>query len=400
MTTLVDHRHDAGSSARATPNGAGASLLCISNYPANTGFAWNFIEELYADLADRLAAGGVRTWVGYPAMAESPRPLNGSAARPVELGFDLTSWKGIRSAMRFISRERVRVIYLSDRDPWHPAYPLLRLAGLRRLIVQDHTSGARTRPRGIWRSAKWLSRRFPGFVADEVIAVSDYVARRKLEVDLIPPDRVRRVWNSVRPAAPQPDARRRLHDRFGIADGRPIVMCTCRAAPEKGVDHLLRAFDDMPRQAGAARPVLVYLGDGPMLPELGALRAGLRFADDVILGGYCADAPDLVAGAELCVVPSTWEEAFGLAALEPMRHGVAVIASRTGGIPEIVRHDETGLLVPPGDEAALRDAIVQLLSDPIKRQRLGASGRHVAAIEFSRSTAVDQLVTLMRPGFE
>src|SRR5687767_6433929 len=66
----------------ATP---ATGLLCVANFPANTGFAWEFIESLYAGVADRLAERGVQTWVAYPQLGEAPRSLANSAARPVEL---------------------------------------------------------------------------------------------------------------------------------------------------------------------------------------------------------------------------------------------------------------------------------------------------------------------------
>jgi len=377
------------------------SLLCVANFPSGTGYAWKFIESLYAGVAGRIAEERIRTWVAYPRLEVLPAVLAGSAARPVELPIRLNSARSVARLLRFIRRERVRVLYLSDRPAWHPTYALLRLAGVRCILAHDHTSGERTLPRGVKRCLKWAVRRLPGMMADHVIGVSDFVARRKVEVDLIPARRVRRIWNSLEIPDPNPNAASDLRRLFQLDTDRPVVVCACRASPEKGVALLLRAFDallsDFP--ADAPRPVLIYLGEGPALAGIRQLRESLSARDDIILAGYRPDAATLIEGADLCVVPSLWAEAFGLAVLEPMARGRAVIASRAGGIPEVAVDGETGVLVPPGDEAALSSAIRRLLLDAGERARLGRNGRERAIHHFSLDAELEELARLVRIGF-
>src|SRR5690606_10579296 len=219
------------------------------------------------------------------------------------------------------------------------------------IVVHDHTSGVRTVPRGAKRLVKQLTRRCLPMLADDVIAVSDYVARRQVEVNLVPRSRIHRIWNSVPLRPDDARARTRLRESFGIAPDRPVVACSCRAVPEKGVHHLLVAFDRVHATwpASRPRPVLLYFGDGPFMPQLAAIRERLDSKEHIIFAGFRADADTLTAGADLCVVPSVWQDAFPRAALEPMAQGIPVVATRTGGIPEAVIDGETGLLVPPGD---------------------------------------------------
>ena len=385
------------------PAGGGSdraeSLLCVANFPANTGYAWTFIESLYAGLADALAQREIRTWVAYPSVPSPPPTLARSAARPVELPVELSSPAGLRALMEFIRRHGVRVLYLPDRPAWHPCYSWLRLAGVRRIVVHDHSSGARTVPRGAKRVVKRWTRRLPGTVADVVVAVSDYVAQRKREVDLLPAERVLRIWNSIEIPPEDAGAGARLRAAFGVVAGRPVIGCACRAVPEKGVAGLLRAFDRVWRASSEPRPSLVYLGDGPGFGELERVRSELASQEAIVFGGYRPDAAELLGGADICVVPSVWEEAFGLAALEPMARGVAVVATRVGGVPEVVVDGETGLLVPPGDEAALAAALERLLSDAALRRRLGEAGRRRAAELFGREVGVRRLLEVVEPGF-
>lgn len=385
-----------------TPRATG--LLCVMNFPSGTGYAWDFIESLYAGVADRLAPLGVRTWVAYPGIQKPPRFLRHSAATPIEHEVRLRQAASVMRTCRLLRRLGVTLIYLSDRPSWHPAYSLFRLAGVRSIVVHDHTSGARTVPRGPKRWLKRARQRLPGTLADRVVGVSDYVARRKIEVDLVPAGRVQRIWNSVPIPSRAPSRSHRLHEAFGIRAQRPVIACACRAAPEKGVHHLLRAFDRLVSVgSGSGRPVLVFIGDGPALDDLGALRATLSARQDIVLTGYREEAGELLGDADLCVVPSVWEEAFGLAALEPMARGVPVIASRVGGIPEVVVDGQTGLLVPPGDEAALERAMRRLLDDPDESRRLGRAGFVRAKTIFSRERELEELTALLgsllqRPG--
>src|SRR5690606_18057296 len=114
-----------------------------------------------------------------------------------------------------------------------------------------------------------------------------------------------------------------------------------------------------------------------------SLRKELPSADDIVLTGYRADAGALVAGADVCVMPSIWQDALPLAVMQPMALGLPVIASDVGGIPEMIADGDSGLLVPPGDVQALAAALERLLLDGALRSRLGASARATVKSRFS-----------------
>ena len=363
--------------------------MCVANFPANTGFAWNYIEGVFARLADRLAQRGVRTLVAYPSIPAPPRPLEGSAAVPVLLDAARPSAR----LVRFLRDERVRALYLTDRAPLHWSHPLLRAAGVRRIVVHDHSSGARVPPTGRKRVAKWLAARTPGLAADSVVAVSDFVARRQTEVALLPSSRVVRVYNAVQ--APEPAPAGALRSLLGIAPDRPLVAAACRCTPEKGLATLLQAIELLP----SPRPALAYLGDGPAMGALRSLRETLSCRDDVFFAGYRPDAASLLTDAEVCVVPSVWEEAFGLAVVEAMALGKPVVASRVGGIPELIRDGVDGVLVPPGDAPALSRALARLLADPLSARRIGRAARQSVEGRFRLEDTLRSLLELLEPAF-
>lgn len=381
-----------------------AGLLCVANFKAGTGFAWSFIEQIYADVAERLSEDGINTFVAYPELEIDPEPLRDSPARPIEFAVRPGHPGALLKLIRLVRRRNIKVLYLPDRPVWHPAYAVLRAAGVRTIVVHDHTSGERTPPTGVKRTLKKASRRLPGMLADRVIGVSDYVVRRKVEVDLVPPERVARVWNGISiPADYKVESDRNLiADRLDLPSDRPIIACACRAAREKGVQHLLSAFRSLLEDDGreAPRPLLVYFGDGPALAEWRLLAADLALSSDVVFAGYREDASELVGDAAIAVVPSIWAEAFGLSALEPMVRAVPVVASRVGGLPEVVADGETGILVPPANEESLAEALRSLLDDDQRRREMGRKGRVRAERYFSWDDQVAAIATLLEEGFE
>ncbi|OLC54085.1 MAG: hypothetical protein AUH92_04710 [Acidobacteria bacterium 13_1_40CM_4_69_4] len=178
------------------------------------------------------------------------------------------------------------------------------------------------------------------------------------------------VPNGIDP--PPPAARADALELLG-RPAAPIVGCVGGLARHKGQAVLLRAVGRL--SEGGAGPTLVIVGDGPERQALEAAAAALAGRARVLFTGERADARHLLPAFDVAVVPSIEREGFGLAALEAMDAGLPVVASRVGGIPEVVRDGQTGLLVPPGDEEALAAAIARLLERPEERGGFGAEGR-------------------------
>jgi glycosyltransferase involved in cell wall biosynthesis len=301
--------------------------------------------------------------------------------------------------VQFVRRENVQVLYLTDRPLWSPWYRSLRSAGVRRIIVHDHTSGVRTVPTGIRRAVKRALVRVPGVAADVVSAVSDFVAERDRAVALIAPESVRRVWNGVDPIQPDSEADRPdVRTLLGLSHDTPVIGCACRAAPEKGVDVLFKAFDLVCR-TNASPPVLAYIGTGPESNRLAELRDSLQSANRIHMLGYLSGASGLLRTANVCVVPSVWEDAFPLAVLEMMARGRAVVATRVGGVPEMIEDGRSGLLVTRTDVNALAEALTRVLESPSLQNTLGRAARDRASRMFTANQQLEQLVGTFEDAF-
>jgi glycosyltransferase involved in cell wall biosynthesis len=136
------------------------------------------------------------------------------------------------------------------------------------------------------------------------------------------------------------------------------------------------------------------VGDGPERAGAAALAAELGVAGDVDFVGERVDLPGVLAGASVFLLPSE-TESFGLAALEALACGVPVVASRVGGVPEVVVEGQTGFLCPVGDVQALAAATLRLLTDGALRAAQASAAR-ARAETFARGPAIDRYVALYR----
>lgn len=160
----------------------------------------------------------------------------------------------------------------------------------------------------------------------------------------------------------------------------PLVVAVSRHDPRKGVDVLLKALGQL-RAAGVPfRACLI--GTGPLLAAHRRLADRLGLAG-VVIGGFVPDAYAYVHHADVFALPSLEEGSGSLALLEALQAGVTVVASAVDGVPEDVADGENALLVPPGDVAALRDALTAVLADPALRRRLGSAARRTFERRFS-----------------
>jgi 2-deoxystreptamine N-acetyl-D-glucosaminyltransferase/2-deoxystreptamine glucosyltransferase len=155
---------------------------------------------------------------------------------------------------------------------------------------------------------------------------------------------------------------------------RPRIGYVGRLAPQKRADVLLAAFGRMTVPAH-----LVVVGDGPERARVHAQAAASPAADRITLAGFVAHTavPGVLGSLDVLVLPSAYEE-MGSVLVEAMAAGLPVVASDVGGIPAVVRHGETGLLVPPGDVGALAAALDRVAGDPALRVRLAAGARERA----------------------
>jgi glycosyltransferase involved in cell wall biosynthesis len=171
------------------------------------------------------------------------------------------------------------------------------------------------------------------------------------------------------------------------ADGLPRLLCVGRLIPIKGHIVLLRAFAEARRELPDLQ--LDIAGRGPLEPALRALTLELGIADAVTFLGHVSPVQRAIERAAVVVVPSMGE-GFGMVALEAMERGRPVIAADIGGLGELVRDGETGVLVPAGEAEPLREAIVRVAGNLELARRMGEAGRRRALSRFLQRACTDR----------
>jgi len=217
----------------------------------------------------------------------------------------------------------------------------------------------------------WRTRLVYERLTQRTAAISDSVASALLQGG-VPRERIVVIRSSIDPAscvARRP--RQELRDELGASASDAVVLTLGALVPRKGLDVLLAALASL--HARGLRPQLWIAGEGEQRAELEGLARSLSL-ERVRFLGRRGDAADLLGAADVFAMPSR-REGLGVAALEALGAGCAIVATRVGGLAEVVEHERSGLLVAPEDPAALADALQRLLGDAALRERLAAAGR-------------------------
>ncbi|MGW7441910.1 glycosyltransferase family 4 protein [Kitasatospora sp. NPDC054795] len=380
-----DVDHSAARATAAVPEPGQLHVVLV--LAASTGGIGAHVRSL----AQGLVAHGVNVTVCAPAGADALFGFSRTGARFHTV--DITPTAGARSDATAIGELR-RAFTGADVVHAHGLRAGLlsdlalrtagRFPGLRPetpLVVTSHHALLAT---GMERRLQRLMERRVARAADLVLgASSDLVARAR---ELGATDA--RLGPVAAPPMPEgqlarTEARTAL---LGADPDRPLVLAVGRLVPQKAFGVLLDATREL--SALDPEPLVLLAGDGP---EAGVLRE--RTAAEklpVRLLGYRTDVPDLLAAADVVVIPSRWE-ARSLVVQEAMRAGVPVVATAVGGIPELV--GDAAVLVPSGDPAALGRAVRAVLADPARREQLVAAGRQQAETWPDEAATVAQVLS-------
>jgi len=236
-----------------------------------------------------------------------------------------------------------------------------------------------------------LVERFLARMTDATIAVSGPV-RQFLSAQLaLPPSTIRVIHNGVALSAPTPVGLAELRERLATDGAVAIRLGTVASlTAKKGHEVLLRAVARL-RDSGVVCS-LVVAGEGPDRQRLELLSEQLGVSTHVLFLGHVAHPPDVLGAIDVFVLPSL-VEGLPLALLEAMYAGRACVATAVGGVPEVITPGDNGLLVPPGDEVALAEAISALGSVDLRR-RLGAAARRSIEDGFTEATYLESLKAL------
>ncbi len=372
-------------------------LLATNDFPPRRGGIQSYLVELVT----RLAATGQHTLTVY---APQWKGADDFDARTV--GYQVVRHPGTLMLpvpsvdvrmRRLIAEHDIDTVWFGAAAPLALLAQRARRAGARRVLASTHGHEVGW---SILPGARSVLRRI-GDDSDVVTFVSRYTRARfasafgpDAALEHLPPgvdtDRFR----------PDPASRAELRARYCLGQ-RPTVLCLSRLVPRKGQDMLIRALPSIRQRVNGA--ALVIAGGGPYLDTLRGLAERYRVSEHVTFTGGipAADLPAYHAMADVFAMPCRTRgagldvEGLGIVFLEASASGVPVIAGRSGGAPETVQHNKTGLVVDGRSVDQIADAVTELLADPDRATAMGAAGRDWATSQWRWDALAARLSELM-----
>ncbi|MCU1307727.1 MAG: pimB 5 [Acidobacteriaceae bacterium] len=247
----------------------------------------------------------------------------------------------------------------------------------------------------VWRRLAWL-RSWGVSRMDRILSISEYTQRQMMLHNSLTEDLFCIFPTTLDPLAPSP---RTKLDRsaLGLPQG-PMLLSVSRLASSEKYKNIRSVIESMPEVlAQVPDAFYVIVGDGAERTTFEELARDMGLADKVFLRGAVSDEllPSYYENCDLFVLPST-KEGFGIVFLEAMHHGKACIGARAGGVPEVIRDADTGVLVDPSKLATqVPEAILRLLKDPMLRRTMGANGRARLEENFSLNRFRDRLEDIL-----
>ena len=337
------------------------------------------IETMAKELSAQLAALGWRSvlcFQGEPTALVSE--FLSSTHVDIETIEDLSAWNlaANRCFAQLLRRYRPAIVHLNFVDFLSPYAWLAKLHGVQHIFFSDHisqpadSSAGRAKP---WKRAAYRL----AVPTEKVLCVSDYLASNWLQSARLPSEKISTVYNAVDVdrCRQSSGAAAQFRHRFAIPEHCTVVTQVASMIPEKGFHDVIRAARKVIDRQPDTR--FVFVGDGPGRQEYEKLADSLGVAQNTMFTGLIDDpvAEGVFAATDVLCQASRWQEAFGLVIAEAMACGKPVVATRVGGIPELVDDGETGYLVECGNADALAQRILELANNNDLCRRFGEAGR-------------------------
>ncbi len=306
------------------------------------------------------------------------------------------NWSTVTKLARLVKRYRPDILHLHFVG-FVGVYPWLgRILSVRKIFFTDHSSRpADYRPT---RAPVWKRSlvRLINYPITKVICVSQYGWRCMKALDVMPSDRYELVYNGVdlsrveRNNSREADFRR----RFAIPEHKKVVVQISWIIPEKGIGDLLEVARIVHAQTKDVQ--FVIAGEGPYREQYMKQAEEMGLAESITWTGLVKDpfTEGLFDAADVVCQLSRWEEVFGWMIAEAMAYGKPVVATRVGGIPELIDEGKTGFLIDRGDSKAVAERLLRLIGHRELREALGDAGRHKTEARFNLRTNVADLIEL------
>lgn len=360
--------------------GGNGNILLVANYSNDVGYAWDNIYELYEAVASHFQDIDCQVFVSFSSISY---PVSQVKLRVDENYFQWdpfdTSFVNTFKLIRFIKQRRIKHVYLTDFKYIDIRYCLFRLAGIRTILIHNRISVASPYPAVVdkgWRKfLKFVLSRSYFLCATKVYAVSEFVRHRLISKNMVPEQSVVKILNGIDIDRFTPSER--------VNNDKLVIFVSGRATLHKGIHVLARAVGRLPSEL-LSKVEIRYAGDGPDMDEIKRIVSEFKIATNFIFLGKLSSVLVELKSSDIVVVPSIWGDACPSSISEALASAKPLIATRAGGIPEMVGGDMNALLIEPNNEEEMLEALIRLITNDALRAKLALNARKRAELCFSK----------------
>ena len=357
------------------------NILLVSNYPSDVGYAWWLMEHFWVLLSEHFNARGAKAFLAYPSINDLPDKIQDSCIIPVELAIPAAG--PLPPELKtFIKINNIQHIYLTDRPWFNPQYAALRQAGVKNIVVHDHTPGDRPVIGGVKGLIKAIRHRLPVVCADSQLCVSPLMRQRSIYNGRLPGQHCHVVQNGIPPIKPSTASRQSLLESLNIPSDRQVCITTGRAHPYKRFDLIINTAAELQKIQPDNSLVFVLIGDGPDFDRLKQQIQDLKLDEYVRLPGFRTDAKEFLGAADMAM-HAALGEGFSLSIVEYMSAGLPVLVPDIPSVKQAIDHGENGYVYEKDSIASAASYIATLLNEDGRRQAMGQSARNKANTQYS-----------------
>jgi glycosyltransferase involved in cell wall biosynthesis len=294
---------------------------------------------------------------------------------------------------RMVIENKIDLVHINFMGVTNPMLLGIYLTKVK-IVFTEHASGSAPNRNPVKHLLSWCMHFLISKRISKYIAVSDFVRNRLKVTHHVSEDKTVTIYNGVNIDRFCPQDKNKARQELGLPLNIPIISTVAMLIPEKGIQHLIEATSILVKEKKLPCMRTIVVGEGGYRSHLEMLCIDFGVTDNVFFWGRRSDVQTIIAASDVVVVPSIWEEAFGLIVAETMACGRPLVASHSGGIPELIEDGLTGHFFPCGDSQQMAEVIDFLLSNALHRNKLGQNSREKTLCNFNLSSQVNQLIKI------
>jgi len=369
------------------------NVLLVSNYSSETGYAWWLMEFFWITIS-KYVNSSQKTFLAYPKVNEISENIYNSDIQTVALNFDLLIKATRNSILSFIKNNKITTIYFTDRKYFDTNYRFLRTAGVKIIIIHDHTPGDRPEIKGLKGIFKAWRNKIGLFTADAFLNVSPLMRQRSIKNGGIPENKCFSIQNGIKTLEPkQSNFTHSIREELGINKNAVVVVTSSRLHSYKRVDQAIKAFETATHRIEMEIHLLV-VGDGPDEERLRDVASKCTSHKKIHFLGFRRDIKNILNESDLAIHCSQGE-GFSLSIVEYMAACLPVIVPNIPSVCQAITHDKNGFIYRNNHLPEASNFIKKLSENTELRKKMGSDARSKVYSDFKLEHTLQQFEAVL-----